>query len=166
MKNRHANILIFLLIILSAAVLFFSECKSEEISHALPESPKIDGIMILEHIGYHTIDSDNDGKYEALSAELKVRITKKGFYSITGRLEKNGKTIANQPWFECSIPTEQIVGDAPGLHTVELAFSGEQILRSGESGPYELEVVAIDQPSFAVRRFTTPVFERNTFGEY
>ncbi len=166
MKNRYANKLICLLISLSVAVLFLSGCKSERISHALPESPKTDRIVILEHIVYHAIDSNNDGKYEALSAELKVQIIKKGFYIITGVLEKDDKLIASQPCFECSMPTEETVGDAPGIHLVKLVFSGEEILRSGENGPYELEVVALDQLSFAVRRFTTPVYENDLFGEY
>jgi len=151
---------------LSVAWLFLSGCKPERLSHELPESPKTDGIRILENIVYHTIDKNNDNKYEGLTAEIRVKILKEGFYTIEGVLEKNSKVIANQPVFEYSMNTSQIAGDKPGIHTVVLAFSGEQILRSKKDGPYNLTVVVIDQLSFAVRRFATPAYDSDSFGEY
>ena len=168
MKNIYfiKTVCSFFAISLSVAMLFCSGCKSVGLSPELPESPKIDGIRILEKVVYHKIDKNNDNKYEGLSAEIRIQIIKEGFYTITGVLEKDSKVIANQPAFEYSMKTSQIVGNKPGIHRVILVFSGEEILRSKKNGPYKVTVVALDQHSFAMRRFATPAYDSDSFGEY
>ncbi|MCI5148065.1 MAG: hypothetical protein D3916_01425 [Candidatus Electrothrix sp. MAN1_4] len=121
-------------------------------------------LRITDSYSFAPVDDDGNGIFDALVAKIDVEVLTPGFYTVTGMLMKNGKTISDQPAFEHAQPTQVFIGDALGIHTATLVFSGEQIFRSGKNGPYELEVVAIGS-DFDAKIVTTPAYDHTLFGE-
>lgn len=121
-------------------------------------------LRITDSYSFAPVDDDGNGIFDALVAKIDVEVLTPGFYTVTGMLMKNGKTISDQPAFEHAQPTQVFIGDELGIHTATLVFSGEQIFRSGKNGPYELEVVAIGS-DFDAKIVTTPAYDHTLFGE-
>ncbi|HRF44396.1 MAG TPA: hypothetical protein PLD30_09150 [Candidatus Competibacteraceae bacterium] len=114
---------------------------------------------------YTPLDTNGDGIYEALIADIDIDIVTPGTYTVRGILMKNGQAVATQPSFDVAIPTQDTVGGQPP-YTATLQFSGEQIFQSGVNGPYDLEVVAFASGgTLAVQTLTTPAYDHTQFGE-
>ncbi|OQY49358.1 MAG: hypothetical protein DRR08_08275 [Candidatus Parabeggiatoa sp. nov. 2] len=122
-------------------------------------------IQFTGNTTFHTVDKNGDGFAEALVAEVEVAILS-GKYVIEGVLRKNGRLIANRPNFESTRFSDAALNEKTGIYTVLLSFSGEQIFQSGEEGPYELALNAIESKGFGSRlTVSTPAYEPTQFGE-
>jgi hypothetical protein len=106
--------------------------------------------MIFGATTFSTVDENDDGLAEAVIAEVEVEILTAGKYSFLGSLKKNGRNIANIPFFESANFSNAHLNEDPGLYTIFLRFSGEQIFRTSENGPYQLELFAFGENSDAV----------------
>lgn len=102
--------------------------------------------------------------FDVLTVSVEVDIRTAGFYTVTGLLTQDGEIVSNQPSFEYTMPVRVTIGDQPGIHPVVLSFSGEQILRSGKDGPYEL-VITVMGSAFDQKTITTPAYRHTLFGE-
>lgn len=105
------------------------------------------------------------GPHAALVADVQVRLTTAGRYSVLGTLQKEGAIIASRPRFESAHQSRAELEGRPGTYTISMRFSGEQIYRSGKSGPYELVLYAVGEASHATSRITTPPYRHTHFGE-
>lgn len=114
---------------------------------------------------YNLIDNDLNGLAEALEANVEVRLNTTGQYTILGTLRKAGQLIANRPAWESMLPVRVVLNRIAGTYTVTLRFSGEQIYRSGQDGPYDLAVFGIATSGSTSATFTTPPYDNNQFGE-
>ena len=132
-------------------------------------APGIMKVQSLTFTGNNTfteVDDNGDGFFEALRATVEVQTTTPGAHSVLGILRKGGVDIANRPAFESVLFTSATFDEAAGTYTVDLDFSGEQIFRSGEDGPYDLFVFSIDPNNdSADDTFTTPFFDHTDYGE-
>ncbi|AZZ94120.1 hypothetical protein EUZ85_26735 [Hahella sp. KA22] len=131
------------------------------------------GVMMIEpdlsipgDVDYVTPDSNSDGAYEALIANVRVDVNRAGVYLVMATLNKDGEVVANMPEFESMKFTQDTLGNAPGTYTAELKFSGEQILRAGKNGPYDVKVIAFAEGSTPVQAMLpTPAYAYTQFGE-
>ncbi len=122
-------------------------------------------ILFTGNTSFRTVDDNGDGLAEAVIAEVEVKILTAGKYSFLGFLKKNGRNIAkNRPFFRTAIFSTASLNE--GLGPIFLIFSGEQIFRSGENGPYQLDIVGFGENSDAVAppAFTEP-YDYRQFGE-
>lgn len=112
------------------------------------------------------VDEDGDGVFETLRVSVEVQTTAPGEHSIFGILRKAGVDIANRPAFESMLFTSATFNEAAGTHTVDLDFSGEQIFRSGEDGPYDLFLSSVGpNDESAQETFSTPAIDHTKYGE-
>ena len=102
------------------------------------------GVRLAGDTEFEVIDEEANGLAECLIARVPVEvlIPSDGGYPVSGRVTKGGRSVSDRPW-PCSLvpiaaPRLAFVDGAPGLHTATLQFSGEEIFRLGEDGPYEL----------------------------
>jgi hypothetical protein len=123
------------------------------------------GIVFTGDVEFELLDEDLDGVAEGLIAEVEVEVDAMGQYTITGQLEKSGQLIANRPFWESMLSTEAKIDEISGIYDVPLRFSGEQIFRAGEDGPFEVVLTAIGTGSFSTTTLPTPAFEASDFGE-
>lgn len=114
---------------------------------------------------FDTLDADGDGLAEALRAELEVNVAIGAQYWIFGTLQKDGALIANRSSYFRSQDVSAQLDAGPGTHTVTLDFSGEQIFRSGEDGPYEMVLFLLSPTGFEPGSFATPAYDHTLFGE-
>lgn len=115
---------------------------------------------------FRTVDTDGDGRFEALEADVDLDVRVSGDYVVLGRLERSGVLVANRPAFESMLTTRVDVSGAPGRRVITLRFSGEQIRRSGLDGPYTLVLAANGDSSAAgSAALVTPAYSRTAFGE-
>ncbi|WP_367155721.1 dockerin type I repeat-containing protein [Methylomonas sp. HYX-M1] len=111
---------------------------------------------------FRTLDSNGDGIYEGIAADVDVEVLTAGSYTIVGRLEKNGILVANRPAYESQLSsrvTFQV--NAPGSQKVTIIFSGELIYQSGQDGPYDL-VLRGNNIHLSLQ---TPAYDHRSFGE-
>ncbi|MDL2269383.1 hypothetical protein LJC71_06330 [Desulfosarcina sp. OttesenSCG-928-A07] len=125
-------------------------------------------MRIMDEIVFAPVDEDGDGLFDALIVRVDVEILYAGFYSITGVLRKNGEIVADKPVFDGPAVPDGGAADpyGPGIHTLSICFSGDQILRSGENGPYDLEITAFDPALAGQKTVVTPVYDHLSFGEF
>ncbi|MCP4659986.1 MAG: DUF11 domain-containing protein [bacterium] len=114
---------------------------------------------------YDLLDDDLDGFAEALIANVEIRLNTTGEYTIIGELQKGGKLIANRPAWESMMLVRTNLDEISGTYMVDLQFSGEQIFRSGEGGPYDLLLEGIAATGFTTTTLATPAYDRTLFGE-
>ena len=81
-------------------------------------------------------DTDNDGLYNSLTAEIFLDVREEMFFTFEGSLYADAKLIAK---------VYRSVSLGNGMNTVALAFEGKKIQQSEFDGPYTLSVVVYDQ---------------------
>ena len=99
--------------------------------------------------------------WDTLIAEIDVELTETDAHGISGELLSGDTVVASLPRFFSASATGAYLEADPGTHTVELAFSGEQIHRSGLDGPYTVRVSS----GAASTGFATPAYAFDDFGE-
>ncbi len=108
---------------------------------------------------FSRVDDNDDGLAEAVVADVAVEIITEGEYKFIGILKKNGQVIADIPFFHSPVlMNTATLNEGPGFYTVSLRFSGEQIYRTGENGPYELELFAVSAKNSVVVAVAPPTF--------
>lgn len=122
-------------------------------------------IRFTGEVEFHPVDVNADGYYEGLEAVVELEIFKSGEYLILGTLEKGGRQIANRPAYESMLFSDANISAERGITSAPISFSGEQILLSGEDGPFELILHAIGDPGHASTTFQTPAFNHTQFAE-
>ncbi len=115
------------------------------------------------------IDSDGDGIYNLLGADIEINVLEAGDYSIVGTLKsKTGKVITSRGSNHSTIPLGYFLSaSAPGLNTVSLTFSGEDIYNSGIDGVYTIELAILDENGLVIDSETvsTSSYSHTEFGE-
>ncbi len=116
-------------------------------------------------VTFDVLDDDLDGLAEALTADVEVQLNAAGEYVIRGRLISGGQLVANRPAWESMSAVRATLDEISGTYSVALVLSGEQIYRSGEDGPYDLELVGIADDGSASATLATPAYDHTLFGE-
>jgi predicted outer membrane repeat protein len=118
-------------------------------------------------ISWRLIDADGDGLADQLAADVEVELPEPGALALSGELERDGVLVANSPAFKTQTLTTALIDGVAGVNTVTLQFSGEQILRSGLNGPYDLNLVlkSAGPWNHDTAVLSTPAFDRTQFGE-
>lgn len=112
------------------------------------------------------VDDDDDGLFEALLVNVEVQSPDPGEYALFGRLQKDGALVANRPMFESALFSFAAFENGSGTHQVEIAFSGEQIFRSGQEGPYDLLLTVVGPDNKHLEAtFSTPAIVHAQYGE-
>lgn len=114
------------------------------------------------------VDANGDGIYEALQVTVEVHTSASGEYSISGSLGRGNTSVATTPSFEHQGVTHASFTSGAGVsrHKVNIAFSGEQIFRSGLDGPYDLFLSGVGpDTAFAQETFTTSAIDHTRYGE-
>jgi hypothetical protein len=123
----------------------------------------------LQFTGNNTfteVDNNGDGLFEALQVNVEVQTSASGEYTIFGVLEKGGTNIADRPTFESMLFTAATFTNGAATHNVDLAFSGEQIFRSGQDGPYDLFLLGVGPNNESAEgTFPTPAIDHTLYGE-
>jgi pimeloyl-ACP methyl ester carboxylesterase len=108
------------------------------------------------------VDSDGDGRYEALALDLGVTAAQAGDYTISAKLTSGGQTVANAVTYT-TLTT--------GTQTVTLRYDGDAIRASTLDGPYTVTDLMITDlqngaiPSVtAADVWTTAAYEWADFG--
>jgi hypothetical protein len=109
-------------------------------------------------------DTDLEGLYDALVAQVEVTVKQRGVYSVSAGLYSHGKLIASRPSWHAVHDTRAGVPPDPGRSTVTLRFSGEAIFRSGLSGPYQIRA-QLSVPGAKPLEVETPAYPCESFGE-
>jgi len=122
-------------------------------------------IRFTGEVAYQTVDANLDGYYEGLVAQVAVELVDGGEFLILGVLEKEGLPVASRPAYESVLSSEARISAGSGITTVAIAFSGEQILQSGQDGPYDLILDAIGDKSHANTAIQTPAYDHTRFAE-
>lgn len=123
-------------------------------------------IRFPNDITFRAVDEDSNGFAEALIADIPVELLTAGTYGFTGSLQKEGQAIAIAPAFSDTRLSSTTISEKPGIYTVPLKFSGEQIFQTGENGPYELKLMVGNQNGGTIvpSAFTEP-YDYRQFGE-
>lgn len=122
-------------------------------------------IRFTGEVEYVPVDANADGYYDTLEAHVEVEILQSGNFLVLGTLEKEGRHIANRPAYESMLFSSANISAQRGITTAAISFSGEQILLSGEDGPYELTLYAIGDPGHSSITVHTPAFDHTRFAE-
>ncbi len=145
---------------------FFSLTSSMAAQDDLPEAVvRTTAIELAGNVRCALLDEDSDGLAETLAVDVEVRLNKAGEYTLVGQLRKDGQRIANRPAWESARTVRAAVDEIRGTYRARLLFSGEQIYRSGEDGPYDLQVFAIAADGATSAIFSTPSLDHELFGE-
>jgi hypothetical protein len=131
-----------------------------------PETASSPALRLAGNMAFTAVDANRDGLNEALVVTVEVQTAVAGQYAVSGYLQKDGSLVANRPRFETALDSRAAFEDGAGTHAVDISFSGEQIFRSGEDGPYDLflSVIGPDR-AFARETFTTPAVVHTQYGE-
>ena len=137
--------------------------------------PAEGGIHFTGDVDFAPLYPTAGGYYENLQASVQVLVLEQGDYYFKGVLVKGDKLIAHRPDIHTMAITDSVLHAGGGLHTLRLTFSGEEIYRSEENGPWELRV-SVQSPRdvlqvdpIKVTSFTTPVltpeYQYGDFGQ-
>jgi hypothetical protein len=123
------------------------------------------GLRATGKVDVSSADDDGDGLLEAAVVHVELEVLSAGEYSLSGTLEKNGRAVSHRPSWDSVRSSHTTFSAAPGIGRTSLAFSGEEIFRSGEDGPYDLRLVALGANGANVLEVRTPVVDHRKFGE-
>lgn len=128
---------------------------------------RIDGLNFVGVSQWQTPDTNVDGRFDALVAQVDLDIVQAGAYVVAGQLlASDGRVVATRPNFQSSQSTSAQVLGAPGRRTIALRFSGEQIRRASIDGPWRLVLFANGDGQPGGRaEFQTPGYSPSQFGE-
>ena len=88
----------------------------------------------LDAFEVRTIDSDDDGRFEALVLSGRVHLDDAGRYSVQGELFAGDTRITD------SFVAEDL---GAGWNDIEIVFDGGEILRIGADGPFQVRNVSL-----------------------
>lgn len=125
----------------------------------------VQDIRLTGKVEVSTADKDGDGLFEAAAFHVELEVLTPEAYRLIGTLEKRGRVVSHRPAWDSSRFSEATVAAGPGIHRASLAFSGEEIFRSGEDGPYDLLLMAIGATSGTLPKLQTPFIDHRRFGE-
>ena len=102
------------------------------------------------------VDSNGDGKYEAIDVTVDLGVRLPGELRLQGTLEKDGQTLVDAGM------TQTL---AAGPRQVVLRFDGRKIRRSGLDGPYHGSINLIDAEGHTIDgiTFTTRPYAASSF---
>ena len=80
-------------------------------------------------------DTNGDGRYEWLDVGVQISVTQVGTYTVAADLVATGSTYIGHGMLHTGLPT--------GTHNLTLSFDGDDILESGQDGPYTLTNVLL-----------------------
>jgi hypothetical protein len=123
------------------------------------------GIRPTGNVEVSAVDRDGDGLLEAAVVDVELEVLTAGEYSLSGTLERHGRVISHRPAWDSALFSHSTFSAASGVHHGSLAFSGEEIFRSGQDGPYDLTLVALGARGADVRKVQTPFVDHRRFGE-
>ena len=123
------------------------------------------GIRPTGKIDVSAVDDDGDGLLEAAAVHVELEVLTAGTYSLSGTLAKGGRAVSHRPAWDSARSSRSTFSATPGIHRASLAFSGEEIFRSGEDGPYDLTLVAFGATSAEILKLRTPFLDHRKFGE-
>ena len=89
---------------------------------------------LTDPLSEHAVDTDGDGRYNALVVETGVAVVENASFLLFGSLSVGYQSIYVQVTFEL----------APGTHVVEVRFDGSVIRLLGYDGPYRIRLELID----------------------
>ena len=90
----------------------------------------------IESLTEQARDTDNDGLYDSLAAEIVLDVKESMLFTLEGSLFA-GDTLIAKAYESSSLDN--------GINTVVLDFEGKQISQSQYDGPYHLSVIVYDQ---------------------
>ncbi len=123
-------------------------------------------IRFTDRVTFAAVDEDDNGVYDYLQAEVEVEVGSPGTYLIHGGVNKGEVTVTHRPSWWSSQPTVAVLTAKPGLHKVELHFSGEEILQAALDGPYDFfALVHADDYDLEILEEPTPAYSFQDFGE-
>jgi hypothetical protein len=123
-------------------------------------------IRLIGSPKFQRVDTNNDGLAEILAVEVVMEILVAGKYLFNGTLQKDGRHVTDMPYYNATMPINAVLNESPGIYPIQLGFSGENIFRSGEDGPYELVLnVVIGNRLAMTQTFPTPPYKHTQFAE-
>lgn len=122
-------------------------------------------VEILDAVSFEPIDQNGDGRYEALSLTLQIRLDTALRFKAGGTLMQGETVISDAPYFEDTRAPSTLVIGASGINLVTIRFSGEQIRRAGKDGSYQARVEIIGRNFMMHKSFDTPNYKSDLFGE-
>lgn len=127
------------------------------------------GAVFTGNYNTYGIDSNGDGIYNLLGADIEVNVIEAGDYSIVGVLRSStGAVITSRSSDDSTIFLGYFLSaSGPGLNTISLTFSGEDIYNSGADGVYTIELAILDENGLVIdrRTFKTSAYNHTEFGE-
>jgi len=130
--------------------------------------PQVEGAAFTGNYSFYGIDSDGDGIYNSLAIDAEVNISIAGDYYVTGSLESSDTLITDSRFYYSTIPNVHcaLSVSEPGLETITLTLSGEDIYRSGIDGIYTADLFIGRNGSVVdYQSFDSPFYNHNEFGE-
>src|SRR6266511_2594360 len=123
------------------------------------------------------VDLDNDGLFDYLSVSTQVIVRNLGTYDLSGTLYAAGAESSDEVLVRSTPNPSSIVTtswtrlqfndwqDLQGPQTVQLAFTGAEILAAGLNGPFEakLRIVPVNVVIDPVVAHTTATYEASQF---
>lgn len=113
-------------------------------------------------------DSTGDGFFDSLQIISQVAVTNPGLFTVFGRLSANGQLISSRASRDSVLMTSfTITNNQIGNIGATLAFSGEDIYKSGLNGPYTVTLSLLDANGVLIGHdiFNTGAFTAAQFGE-
>jgi hypothetical protein len=112
-------------------------------------------------------DPDADGIYDFLEIEADVNVSITGNYSIFGLLKSGETLITSRSGIDPTSFSAYYLSAEPGIKTVTLSFSGEDIYNKGIEGSYTIYLLLLDENGVVIdsRTFDTSLYSPWQFGQ-
>ena len=108
-------------------------------------------------------DTNGDGRYEWLDVSAQISVTQVGTYTLAADLVTDAGNYIGHALLRTGLLT--------GTHSLTLSFAGDDILESGQDGPYTLtNVLLVDDERASLLLdqaddvYTTPAYNHRQFG--
>jgi hypothetical protein len=115
------------------------------------------------------VDDDGDGIYDSLAIDVEINATAAGDYAVVGSLRSGDVELTSRRSYDSAVasPGYPLSVSEPGLRTVTLSFSGEDIYQTGIDGIYTADLAIVDDGGSVVdsRSFDSTVQDHSDFGE-
>lgn len=138
--------------------------KSETLnsSQVMPAGAQFTGIYSVS-----AEDPNKDKKYDFISTQAEIKITKEGEYDIYGSVFFKGVEVTSRPFARSAARSHYYLSAKPGVETITLNFSGQDIYEERKNGKYTVEMIMIDASGDYIDRilFETPHFKYTDFRE-
>jgi len=119
--------------------------------------------LLTQQYSDQPVDLDGNGRYERLNVSVQISVTQIGTYTLAASLVAADRTSIGHARLSTGLPT--------GIHNLTLYFNGDEILESGQDGPYTLTNVLLmddERASLLLDQaddiYTTPAHDHRQFG--